>query len=145
MLVEFLPTTPNPSRQRVSCRTRSIHRCPEKLKHGGARGERGESVHPILVAGGPSKEPVTTTKSRLNPATVVCSPSSVSFTVSVQNEFLLLCRSRRMKPHHKWCTIARAWALSSRRPWRPGGSVWSGRAEDEGTSRAVGSWMDDRD
>jgi hypothetical protein len=123
----------------------SIHRRPEKLKHGGARGEHGEFVHPILVTGGPSEEPVIVTKSRPNRATIACSPSSVSFTVSVQNEFLLSCRSRRTKPHHKWCTIARAWALSSRWPWRPGGSVRPGRAEEEGTPRAIGSWMDDRD
>jgi hypothetical protein len=123
----------------------SIRRRSEKLKHGGARGEHGESVHPILVAGGPSEEPVTVAKSRPNRAAVARSPSSVSFTVSVQNEFLLSCRSHRKKPHHKWCTVARAWALSSRWPWCPGGSVRPGRAEEEGTSRADGSWIDDRD
>jgi hypothetical protein len=112
----------------------SIHRRPEKLKHGGARGERGESIRPALVIGGPSEEPNTTAKSRLNYVAVARSPSSISFILSVQNEFLLSCRSRRKKPHHKWCTVAQAWDLSSRRPWRPGGSVWSGRAEEEGTS-----------
>jgi hypothetical protein len=91
----------------------SIRHRSEKLKHRGVRGERGESVRPVLVVGGPSEEPVTAAKSRPNPAAVAHSPSSVFFTVSVQNEFLLLCRLRRMKSHRKWCTIARAWALPS--------------------------------
>jgi hypothetical protein len=54
------------------------------------------------------------------------------------------CRQESSEPCRKWCTVARAWALSSRRPWRPGGSVRPGRAEEEGTSRVVRSWMDDR-
>jgi hypothetical protein len=123
----------------------SINCHPKKLKHGGARGKRGEFVHLVLVAGGPLEEPVTAGKIRPNRATITRSPSSVSFTVSVQNEFLLSCRSRRNKPHHKWCTVSRAWTLSSRRPWRPGGSVRPGRAEEQRTSRVVGSWMDDQD
>jgi hypothetical protein len=61
----------------------SIHRRPEKLKLRGGRGERRESICPILVTGGPSEEPVTTTKICPNHATVAHSPSSVSFTVSV--------------------------------------------------------------
>jgi hypothetical protein len=129
----------------ISCCVSSIHRHPKKWKHGGARGEHGESVRPVLVTGGPSEELVTAAKSRPNRATVARTPSPVSFTVSGQNEFLLSCRLRTMKPHHKWCTITRAWALSSWRPWSPSGSIQPGRAEEEGTSRTVGSWMDDRD
>jgi hypothetical protein len=90
----------------------SIHHRPKNLKNIGARGECGEYVRPVLVTSGPSEELVTATKSRLNRAAVARSPLSVSFTVSVQNEFLLSCRSRRKKPHRKWCTIARAWAFS---------------------------------
>jgi hypothetical protein len=62
----------------------SIRRRLEKLKHGGARGERGESIRPILVVSGPSEEPVTAAKSHLNRSTVARSPSSVSFTVSAK-------------------------------------------------------------
>jgi hypothetical protein len=107
--------------------------------------ERGESVRPVLVTGGPTEEPVTATKTHLNRAVVARSPSSVSFTVSVQNEFLLSCRSCRRKPHRKWCTVARAGALSSQWPWSPGGSVWPDQAKEKVTSQAVGSCMDDRD
>jgi hypothetical protein len=45
----------------------------------------------------------------------------------------LTCRPRRTKPHRKCCTIARAWTLSNRRPWRPSGSVQPGQAEEEGS------------
>jgi hypothetical protein len=41
-----------------------------------------------------SEEPVTATKSRLNRGAIAHSPSSVSFTVSVQNEFS--CRVDRV-------------------------------------------------
>jgi hypothetical protein len=117
--------------QRQTLAARDFLSCEFNLSLPGARGERGESVRPVLVTGGPSEEIVTTTKSHPNRTTITRSLSSVSFTVSVQNEFLLSCRSPRMKPHRKWCTIAQAWALSSRWPWHPGGSIRPGRAEEE--------------
>jgi hypothetical protein len=121
----------------------SIHRCTEKLKHGGARGERGESVRPVLVAGGPSEEPLTAAKSRLNRATIARSPSSVSFTVSMQNEF-----SYRVDQvgRNLIANCAPQLELGPSQASDHGALVaLFGRAEEEGMSRAVRSWMDDQD
>jgi hypothetical protein len=59
-----------------------------KLKHGGAGGEREESVHSVLVTGGPSEEPITVVKGRLNHTVVASLPPSVFTNVSMQNRFL---------------------------------------------------------
>jgi hypothetical protein len=74
----------------------------------------------------------TTIEDRSSCSLITGFPSVVCTVVSGQSRSLSSCRSRRKKPHHKWCTVARAWVLSSRWPWRPGGSVLPDRTEEEG-------------
>jgi hypothetical protein len=83
-------------------------------------------------AGAPSDTVPTTVEDHLSRLPVASFPWFVSTAVSGQIGFLLSCRSRRKKHHRKWCTVACVWVLSSQRPWRPGGSVRSDRAEVEG-------------
>jgi hypothetical protein len=85
----------------------SIHRRLEKLKHGGAGGEREESVHHVLVAGGPSEEPLTAAKGHPNRTVVASLPPLVFTNVSMQNGFQSSHRPCRKKPRHVWCLIPR--------------------------------------
>jgi hypothetical protein len=145
VLIEFLPVTPNPSRQGFLAMWDQFIAARRNWSMEEQEGNVGSLLVLLLSPTDHREEPVTAAKSHPNRATVTRSPSYVSFNVSVQNKFLLSCRSRRKKPHRKWCIIAHAWALSSRWPCCPGGSVRPGRAEEEGSSWAVGSWIDDRE
>jgi hypothetical protein len=80
---------------------------PEEIEARRSGGEREESVHPVLVVGGPSEEPVTAAKGRPNRTAVASLPPSVFTNVSMQNGFLSLSRPRRKKPSHGWCLIPR--------------------------------------
>jgi hypothetical protein len=85
-----------------------------------------------LGAGAPPDVVPTTVEDHSSRLPIASFTWFVFTMVSGQIGFLSSCRSRRKKHRHKWCTIARVWVLSSQRPWCPGGSVWSDRAEVEG-------------
>jgi hypothetical protein len=85
-----------------------------------------------LGAGVPPDPIPTTVEDHPSRSLIAGFPSVVSNAVSGQIGFLSSCRSRRMKPRHKWCTVARAWVLSSRRPQCPSGFVRLDRDEVEG-------------
>jgi hypothetical protein len=72
-----------------------FHRCLEQLAGQEARREHKEASAHALEAGAPPEAVLTITKHRLNRATITRSPSTVSFTISLQNEFLMPFGSRR--------------------------------------------------
>jgi hypothetical protein len=125
-----------------SCRTRDS-RTNSSL--GGGSPSYITAAREALGAGAPPDVVPTTVEDHPTCSLVVGFPSAISTMVSGQIGFLSSYRSRRKKPRRKWCTVARAWVLSSRRPWRPSGFVRPDRAKVEGKPRAIGSWMDDRD
>jgi hypothetical protein len=139
---------PNPSRH---CRATSL---PSSRRTGDSRTNSslgGGSPAYTTAAGeapraGASLDAVPTTiedrPSRLPVASFLWFVSTV---VSRQIGFVSSCRSRRKKHCHKWCNVACLWVLSSRWPRHP--VVLFGRTEPrlKESSRAVGSWMDDRD
>jgi hypothetical protein len=88
----------------------------------------------VLGARAPLNAVPTAVQGRPSHSLIVGFPSVISTAVSGQIGFLSSHRSRRKKPRHKWCIIARAWALSSRRPWHPGGLLRPHEAE-EGNAR----------
>jgi hypothetical protein len=61
----------------------------------GARREHKDASAHALEAGAPPEAILTVAKQRLIRATVIRSPSTVFFTVSLQNEFLMPSGSRR--------------------------------------------------
>jgi hypothetical protein len=85
-----------------------------------------------LGVGAPLDAVPTAVEDRLSRLPIVSFPWSVSTMVSGQIRFLSSCRSCRKKHCRKWCTVARVWVPSSRRPWCPGGSVRPDKAEVEG-------------
>jgi hypothetical protein len=64
---------------------------------------QGEAVELLLEARAPLEAVLTVAKHQPNRAAIARSPSTVSFTVSLQNGFPLSSRSRRVKPHRVWC------------------------------------------
>jgi hypothetical protein len=136
--VDFCPQVKNPLNPRIPPRL-------EQLAGQEVRREHKEDLAHALEAGVPTEAVLTIAKHRPNRATVDRSPSTVSFTVSLQNGLPLSSRSRRVKPHHVSCTIAGASARSSHRPWRLLSSVTAERSEREEAPIAVHVSTDGRD
>jgi hypothetical protein len=112
---------------------------------GGGAPDYNAAARRVLGAEAPPDTVPTAVEGRLSRSLIAGFPSVVSTVVTGQIEFLSSHRSRRKKPHRKWCTIAWAWALSSRWPWRPGALLRPDEAEEGDAPVAVHVWTDSRD
>jgi hypothetical protein len=81
----------------------------------GSRGERREASHPILEAGGWPEELLVAGQGHNEEATVT-HPTPPPPLEDPLGEFPSPCRIRRVKPHRKWCPIARAMPCSGETP-----------------------------
>jgi hypothetical protein len=126
---------PNPSRQcqatMLPSRRHTGDSCADSSLGGGSPAYTAATGE-ALGAGVPSDTIPTAVEDRPSRLPIASFPWFISTVVSGQIGFLSSCRSHRKKHPHKRCTLARVWVISSRRPWRPSGSVRPDRAEVEG-------------
>jgi hypothetical protein len=125
----------NPSRYYRAATLASSHRTGDSRADSSLRGGSPTDTTPAreaLIAEAPPDTVPTVFEDRPSRSLIPGFPSIISTVVSGQIGFLSSCRSRRKKPHHKWCTVARALVLASWWSWHLGGSVRPDRTEVEG-------------